>query len=406
MIRIKERIKDCQLIVRARLSSDSELLENELNTFSRKRVRGFLKPSLIKRNLIEYTGPIGISLLERLGKPITKRDFFFLIEQIADATQRLQTQSFLWNRVVWDVRYTYINETTKEVQLLYLPLKGTAVQANISEFLETIIYSAKPADARDNDFIAEFVYFLKSLPHYDPEKIEAYIAQRDRSVINVIKRSAEGVSEFMTDKPKDYYEHYERKRSKVEPANPANGTAASRPFKQGGRLTELLADDVAEATGLLVDDAREATVLLSDDMGEATGLLSDDAGGATGLLYANGSRGAQYADDDDATGLLTPESHHYPSLYRVLTKEVIRVNKAVFRLGKERSYVDYFVTNNNAVSRSHADIITRGKRCFVLDLNSKNKTYINGRAIPAQSECEIYDGDHLTLGNEEFVFNA
>ena len=67
--------------------------------------------------------------------------------------------------------------------------------------------------------------------------------------------------------------------------------------------------------------------------------------------------------------------------------------------------MDYFVTNNNAVSRGHADIITRGNRYFVRDLNSKNKTYINGQAIPPQCECELLDGSRLTLGNEEFIFN-
>ena len=121
-------------------------------------------------------------------------------------------------------------------------------------------------------------------------------------------------------------------------------------------------------------------------------MLNDDE--ATGLL-----------EDDEATGLLVEEQVHYPTLYRILTNERICVNKPVFRLGKERSYVDYFVTNNNAVSRGHADIITRGNRYFVRDLNSKNKTYINGQAIPPQCECELLDGSRLTLGNEEFIFN-
>ena len=97
---------------------------------------------------------------------------------------------------------------------------------------------------------------------------------------------------------------------------------------------------------------------------------------------------------------------HFPTLYRVLTDEKISVNKPVFRLGKEKSYVDYFVTNNIAVSRSHADIITRGSKYFVRDLNSKNHTYINEQMIPIQVEVEIHNGDRLKLGNEEFVFNT
>jgi pSer/pThr/pTyr-binding forkhead associated (FHA) protein len=99
-------------------------------------------------------------------------------------------------------------------------------------------------------------------------------------------------------------------------------------------------------------------------------------------------------------------SVHYPALLRVLTNETISVNKPVFRLGKERSYVDYFVTNNNAVSRSHADIITRGRKYFVIDLNSKNHTYINDQIIAVHCETEIRNGDRLKLGNEEFIFRA
>ena len=177
----------------------------------------------------------------------------------------------------------------------------------------------------------------------------------------------------MTDKRKDYYEHYGNRASKDD---------ATDLLSESDELTGLLRDD--EATGLLTDDSDEATGLLNDG-DEATGLLNDD---------------------DEATGLLAEESVHYPTLYRVLTEEHISVNKPVFRLGKERSYVDYFVTNNNAVSRGHADIITRGNRYFVRDLNSKNKTFINGQAIPAQYECEIFDGNRLTLGNEEFIFNT
>ena len=161
-----------------------------------------------------------------------------------------------------------------------------------------------------------------------------------------------------------------------------------------------------EATGLLDD---EATGLLSEENAdtsadeEATGLLDDEA---TGLL------------DDEATGLLTDNANEdtvllsenqtnvrYPTLERVLTKEIISINKPVFRLGKEKSYVDYFVTNNIAVSRSHADIITRGNRFFVVDLNSKNHTYINGRVLPVHCEIEINNGDSLKLGNEEFIFH-
>ena len=344
MIRYKEKAKDCQLIVKVRLPFGQSVSDNDLEFFARKCLRGFLRPKRVRSNTLEYVGPIAVPLYDRLKKPIRKY-----------------------------LRHAYINETTKEVQLIYLPLKDVSVQVNIIEFLESIVYSASPVDERDCDFVSRFVYYLKSLSNYDPEKIEAYIAREDRSIVNTIKKHTTGGSGFMTDKRKDYYDHY---------GNRASNDDATDLLSESDELTGLLRDD--EATGLLTDDSDEATGLLNDG-DEATGLLNDD---------------------DEATGLLAEESVHYPTLYRVLTEEHISVNKPVFRLGKERSYVDYFVTNNNAVSRGHADIITRGNRYFVRDLNSKNKTFINGQAIPAQYECEIFDGNRLTLGNEEFIFNT
>ena len=395
MIRYKEKTKDCQLTVRVRLPFGSSVSDPELNFFSGKYLRGFLKPRRIRSNVMEYTGPIAVSLYERLKKPIRRYDFFFLIEQIVDATQKLQRNALPWNKVVWDLHHAYINETTRELQLIYLPLEGVTAQIQLLGFLEGIVYSAKPVDERDCDSISRFVYFLKSLRYYDPEKIEAYIAGEDRSIVNTIKKHTTGGSGFMTDKRKDYYEHYGQKGADADATDLlSRSDDDATGLLQDEEPTGLL-NDKEEATGLL-NDEEEATGLLNDE-DEATGLLNDEDE-ATGLLNED--------DEEEGTGLLTENEVHYPTLYRVLTAERIALNKPVFRLGKERSYVDYFVTNNNAVSRSHADIITRGGRYFVQDLNSKNRTFINGQAIPPQCECEIFDGNRLTLGNEEFIFNT
>lgn len=222
---------------------------------------------------------------------------------------------------------------------------------------------------------------------FDINKVEAFVAKEDRSVVNTIKKQNAGQSGFMTNKQQHYYDHYEQK----------NGTK-----DDDDEPTGLLSDEDDEPTGLLSQGDDEATGLLENDEDEATGLLSgvNDEDEATGLL--------SNSDEDEATGLLIENNANvrFPSLFRVLTEETISVNKPVFRLGKERSYVDYFVTNNIAVSRSHADIITRGNNYFVKDLNSKNHTYINGQELPIQMEVEINDGDSLKLGNEEFIFHV
>lgn len=97
-------------------------------------------------------------------------------------------------------------------------------------------------------------------------------------------------------------------------------------------------------------------------------------------------------------------THIIPYLIRLKNNERILINKPRYRLGKEKSYVDYFIGDNAAVSRSHADIVTNGEEYSVIDMNSTNHTYINNQMIQSGVEVKLNDGDKVKLGNEEFEF--
>lgn len=94
-----------------------------------------------------------------------------------------------------------------------------------------------------------------------------------------------------------------------------------------------------------------------------------------------------------------------PRLTRIKTGEKISINKPVFRIGKERSYVDYFITDNTAISRSHANIITAGNEYFIEDTNSTNHTFVNGKMVNANEKIKLSNGDNIRLANEEFCFS-
>lgn len=93
-----------------------------------------------------------------------------------------------------------------------------------------------------------------------------------------------------------------------------------------------------------------------------------------------------------------------PHLIRSKNNEKIPVNKPVFRIGKEKSYVDYFIGDNSTISRSHANIITRDGKYFVVDTNSTNHTFLDGSILQSNSEYEISHGSKLRFANEDFEF--
>ncbi|MBE6961238.1 MAG: FHA domain-containing protein [Ruminococcaceae bacterium] len=100
----------------------------------------------------------------------------------------------------------------------------------------------------------------------------------------------------------------------------------------------------------------------------------------------------------------SPEQTVKPYLIRAKNNEKIMLNKSNFRVGKESSFVDYFIGDNPAVSRSHACFITREGEFFVMDTNSTNHTYVNGERLQSNTEFQISHGDKIRLGNEEFEF--
>ncbi len=364
-MKLKVKIKDFRLRVRGKISSKEKINTKELELLSNTNMRGFLKVKLVRKKHLEYEGPVGISLKKRLQAPFSKYEFLLVMAQIIEAARKICLNNLSMCNLLLDFDYIFINEMTREIQFIYMPIVIEKVDVNIIEFMETIIYSVKTLPNQNSDYISKYAFFIKGLASYDASAIERYIGQEDINIINQIKNVHGRQSGFMADKLKN-------KREDDDDA------------------TALLYED-DEATGLLYEDENEATSLLYEEDDEATGLLIEN--------------------DDEGTSLLMEEElaskigKHYPRLVRLLTNETIIIDKPVFRIGKEQSYVDYFVANNSSVSRSHLDIISRGTNYFVIDLNSKNHTYINGKEIQAQNETQIFDGDEVKIANEEFVFN-
>lgn len=200
----------------------------------------------------------------------------------------------------------------------------------------------------------EKMSLLYLLQHYSKDNKALYDAQKEA-------KKAEKAAAIPTPQPK---------ASKSEPTPQADFTPQVQP--QNVQVVQ----DYTSATNAMKLNFGE-TVYMSSEPSEGTVMLSEDA------LAGYASKTA--------------------SLVRVSNNERVVINKAVFKLGREASFVDY-VVNNPVVGRSHANIISKNDEWFIVDQNSKNHTYVNGIMVTSQVETAIQDGDHIKLGNEEFTF--
>lgn len=104
------------------------------------------------------------------------------------------------------------------------------------------------------------------------------------------------------------------------------------------------------------------------------------------------------------TSVLSSLQEVKPYLVRKKTGQKVTIEGPVFKIGKEHNYVDYFIADNSAISRSHANIVVKGNDYFIVDTNSKNHTYVNGRMIQSNVETPLTHGSMVKLANEEFEF--
>lgn len=362
------------LIAKVKIPSSLIINTNQSDLLARKFRGEFLKLHRAKQNKLEFVGDKGISLHKRLKKPVLQSDFFFIVKQLVDAIQEIEKIGLSRNNLLFDLKYMFFNESTKELSLIYLPLATPLGKVDVISFIEQMIYSAKQAKSC-SDYLSDFQHFMKRFDDFDAKKIEAYIYQEESGFVSIIKNNF--------------------KKSGVESGAafvPDDGNSNDDP-------TLLMIDD--DATDIMPSADKPTVFPLNN-----------------GQICFKAENGKDNCSDDEATELFLDDDktdlfderksvpYHFPTLTRTLTEETIKIEKPVFRIGKEENCVDYIVTNNAAISRSHADIISRGGKYFVFDLRSKNKSYINNRVLPAEHEVEIFSGDVLKLANEEFLFQV
>lgn len=99
-----------------------------------------------------------------------------------------------------------------------------------------------------------------------------------------------------------------------------------------------------------------------------------------------------------------PDTPKQPYLLRIKNGERIPITGNIFRLGKEEKFVDYVIHDNEAISRSHANIISRNGQYYLQDNNSTNHSFLNGQQCVSNVELPLQDKASIRLGNEEFQF--
>ncbi|MCT4542037.1 MAG: FHA domain-containing protein [Vallitalea sp.] len=83
--------------------------------------------------------------------------------------------------------------------------------------------------------------------------------------------------------------------------------------------------------------------------------------------------------------------------------EKVSISNNPFIIGKLESHVDYII-DNSSISRIHCKIFNKDNNYYIMDLNSKNGTYINKERLISNQQYQIDTETNISISNCEFVF--
>lgn len=399
MSKITFEKKKGKITITNRLSYPETVNERVYNAIFSGMFEGFLPVSIHqkrKETRMECVVQGLIPLTEYFNGIVTKKMFLDFVHEIALLIKNCEKNMINANNMDLQNDKIFIDPQTKKVRCIFWPIVNNQRNSSPHVFLKQLPYEFKFNPHEDNGYLDTYKAFFNGVNPFS-------VYDFDRMILKLLgKKGVEGYvapSETLTDNG-NKVEKKEIDNKKVINIEYDPFTEEKEPVKEVEHRKDCVycascgtpnqKDSnfcVQCGTQLKKEDQPKETPPKDNDTVDfGTMVLGDDSDGTTLLGY-------------DA-----PEEPVYPVLTRLRTDETYSVNKPTFRIGTEQSYCDLFICDNNFISRSHADIITREERYYIMDQNSTNRTYVDGKVIPVKKEVEIFAGTQIRLADEDFTF--
>lgn len=418
--------------------ADDEKDEFCTEMLKRKKIKGILSP-VFSDNSIEYDCSGNLRWSEFIEKKITDKEILTVLKNICDNYTEIKTHFLKNNMLVTDSGEFFVNPVTYEVYFCILPIYENYDNHKIENFIKDILFDI---ETDDGELIYNLMRHLKN-KSYSFESFYSYIKEQ-------IEKTESKQEEFKPESliPEEQEEFNpeslipeEPEAFKPEPLIPEeqekfiseppeeNQVSNSESIDEDWNVVSL--DDMLKDSMENEDDDKKS----EDDENNNS---SDDL---WGFMNNNDNLIESFRENTETADKVQEDEHHsenlsltneisnnndnnnniMPSLsndnlvlsdnlsgkkkaylFRQVNNEKIEINREYFMLGKYQyaSYTFY----NDSVSRTHATIITENNEYFIVDNESKNGTFLNGKKIAPNTKIKLHNMDLITLANETLVF--
>lgn len=354
-----------------------------------------------------------------LSNGVTAMQIFSIFQDVAETVVNAKEYMIEEHSFLFDLQTVFVDAEGRGC-LICLPVKkylGQTMQA----FCNTVIQSVDVSNLSGRNLFAELKGCLEE-PDFNAETFAKRLQQVKLKRLvsgeeeNVVLKRAERVS-AQTDQSdgaplllhgaewddsaeggwgKTVFMPLQRKEKEPEP-EPVLPPMAEEMQQTGKPLDKTVFMPVAEQRAKQPFQSAEGPIILHNREG-----ILPDLGDGT-VVLANGNTEDVF-HGEDVTQCLMNREYARGYLVRASTGEKIAITETEFRIGKSHRETDYCVEGNPAVSRHHAKIIQRGDFFWLIDTDSKNRTYVDQKVIESNREVSLSHGTQIRFADEDFTF--
>ncbi|WML58828.1 FHA domain-containing protein [Neobacillus sp. PS2-9] len=336
-----------------RLTYPEAINERELRAIAEGVIEGLIPVTTEQSKkgvLMKSTVEDRMTLQSYFNSVVNKKMFLDTLIQLVAVVKECEKKLMNVNNLMLNWDSVFLDPRTKKVTCLFWPIVNNQHTIVPAEFFRDLPFRVVFSKHEDPEYVAAYIGYFRCQAPFSINHFEKFI-------LGLMGKIVENKSHIPSGSTGP-----EPQVPRVDEAKGNTGNVAYNPLGNRGLIEKA---PISETTVLGMVEVDGGTTVLGADLFEEPA---------------------------------------FPYLVREKTQETIRINQPSFRIGKERNDCDYMVADNNAVSRNHADIITRNRRYYIVDNCSTNKTFVDGRVIPVEKEIEIFSGTKLRLANEDFVF--
>lgn len=350
-----------------------QISEREYYAIHTGQVPGLLRAELVKKGKkfqLKYNISGFVPLKEFLKMPLNQAAFAKLLGNILNNLKALQRAYYNYQFILMDINAAMIHPVTQQVCFVYVPITFYESGTGLKEFLLSIIQCCSFRPGENTDYVRDYINILNSGINFSVFDLEEYvknISQVKEGPVS-LKKCTHCGNEIQPN-----IQFCTFCGMKIEDLNANASHGIYDPSKN-----IALPKKTENAACCSVDNSR--------------------------IPYSETLSGSFMSGAEKPFLAEQPNNLKAAYFYRVRTGEQIPVATDFFKIGKDPKSCTYSIADNPAVSRFHALVKQANGKWFITDLNSTNKTYINGQAILPNTEIEIYNGMNIKFANEEFIF--